>query len=120
MNIQDTIQSARHHHGAHRPFGAHMTKAPAKPTNPETLQICDDPMPASRVHTGKKYEALFAKMTLGQSIKCAPSEVGQVSGAMRKFLERNPSIKAVVRTVKNYGDGKGRVWMLAAKPVKQA
>jgi hypothetical protein len=117
MSIAQTIQHARNH-GAHRPFGAApMTKTAAKPTDPDTLLICDDPLPTSRLHAGKKYEPTFERMRLGQSINCASDQVGHVSGAMRKFVQVR-KLQAVVRTVKNYGDGRGRVWMLADKPVK--
>ena len=114
MNIADTIRSA-HERGAHRPFHkAHMIKQPIKPTNPDTLQICNDPLPAHRASKGNKYESTLKALKLGQAIKCKTEEVGRVAGAMRKWVEKH-QIKANVRTIRDYGDGFGRVWMMAAK-----
>lgn len=89
-----------------------MTKQPAKLTNPETLEICNDQLPAHRARPGNKYEAVLKALKPGQAIKCKPEEVGRVSGAMRKYIETH-DLQAVVRTIKDYGDGHGRVWMLA-------
>lgn len=117
MNIADTIRTA-HTQGAHRPFHKiAMTKKPAKLTDPATLEICNDPVPMCRASSGNKYEAKLKALKLGQAIKCAPGEIGRVSGAMRKFIEVK-KLDAVVRSMKDYGDGKGRVWMLAKKEGK--
>ena len=112
MNIADTIRNARAQ-GAHRPFkDAKMIKDPVKPTDPKTLVICDDPLPTHRASCGNKYEPTIKAMKVGQAIKCLPSEVGRVAGAMRKFIKTN-NMAATVKTIKDYGDGKGRVWMVA-------
>lgn len=92
-----------------------MIKEPVKPTDPSTLEICNDPLPSHRASCGNKYEATIKAMKMGQAIKCLPSEVGRVAGALRKFVE-NTKIAANVRTIKDYGDGKGRVWLMAAEP----
>lgn len=114
MNIADTIRNARDQ-GAHRPFkNAKLVKDPVFRTNPDTLEICDDPLPSHRASAGNKYEPTLKKLKLGQAIKCLPAEVGRVAGAMRKYIENN-KIQANVRTIKDYGDGFGRVWMLAAE-----
>jgi hypothetical protein len=111
MNIATTIKTPRHH-DANRPFGAApMVKQPVKLTDPTTLEICDDPLPAARASCGNKYEPLFKAMKLGQAIKCQPTEIGRLGGALRKYVHVN-KINAHVKTIKNYGDGKGRVWML--------
>lgn len=114
MSIKDTIKTPRHH-DANRPFGAApMIKQPVKPTDPSTLEICNDPIPTHRASCGNKYAALLKNIKPGQCIKCSPEEVGRIQGAMRKYIELN-QIDAYVRTIKDYGDGKGRVWMLAAE-----
>ena len=114
MNIAETIKTPRHH-DANRPFGkAPMTKQPVKPTDPSTLTICNDPIPSHRASPGNKYEAVLKTMKIGQCIKCLPEEVGRIQGAMRKYIELH-KINATVRTIKNYGDGFGRVWMLAVE-----
>ena len=79
------------------------------------MVICDDPLPTHRVIVGKKYDPLIRAMKMGQAIKCLPSEVGGVAGAMRKYIE-SKKLAAHVKTVKDYGDGKGRVWMRADEP----
>lgn len=95
-----------------------MTRAEIKRTDPSTLVICDDPLPTHRASCGNKYEPLIAAMKMGQAIKCLPSEVGRVSGAMRKYIAVN-KIKATVASTKNYEkDGKGRVWMVAEEAPK--
>lgn len=91
-----------------------MVKEPVKPTDPSTLEICNDPIPTHRASCGNKYAELLKKLKPGQCIKCRPEEVGRVQGAMRKYIEAN-KIDATVRTIKNYGDGKGRVWMMATE-----
>lgn len=112
MNIEDIIKTPRHG-DANRPFGtAPMVKTPVKPTDPSMLEVCDDPIPAHRASAGNKYEAVLKTLKLGQCIKCAPSEIGRISSALRKYIAVNKN-NATVRTIKNYGDGKGRVWMLA-------
>lgn len=96
-----------------------MTKQPMKLTDPSTLEICNDPLPAARASSGKKYEPTFKAMQPGQAIKCLPSEIGRIGGAMRKFVEVN-KLNAQVKTIKDYGDGRGRVWMLSTEPVKSS
>lgn len=86
-------------------------KASAVITDPDSLQITDDPLPAGRASPGFKYQAVLSKLQRGQCIKCQPAEIGRVCSAMRKHL----TIKGenfAVRTIKNYGDGMGRVWWL--------
>lgn len=98
-------------HGPHRPFGiTPMTKQPIKPTDPSTLQICDDPLPAHR-YSSKKYDDVLSQMKIGQCLKCKLDEVERISGAVRNFIKEK-KLKAKVCSVKDYGDGFGRVWML--------
>lgn len=112
MNLIDTIKNA-HHQGAHRTFGAaHMVKQPMKRIDPSTLEVCDDPIPGHRASSGNKYETVLLSLKHGQCVKCAPSEVGGVAGALRKLIEHK-KLTGAVRTMKNYGDGKGRVWLMA-------
>ena len=88
-----------------------MIKQPVKPTDPATLEICNDPLPTHRASAGNKYAEILKAIKPGQCIKCSPEEIGRVQGAMRKFVQTH-NINATVKTIKNYGDGKGRVWML--------
>lgn len=116
-SLASTIKTPRHY-DANRPFGdAPMVKQPVKLTNPRTLEICDDPLPAARASCGNKYEPIFKAMKLGQAIKCQPTEIGRLGGALRKYVEVH-KIKANVKTIKDYGDGRGRVWLLALPEAK--
>ena len=111
-SIAATIKNAGAR-GANRPFGAaHMTRQPTKHTDPATIEICDDPLPGSRASCGNKYEALFSSMKIGQALKCQPIEVNRMSNGLRKWV-RDKKIKGAVRSMKDYGDGKGRVWLVA-------
>jgi len=94
--------------------------------DPKDIQITDDELPASRCVPLNKYNNVFGKMRLGQSLRCTTENIGKVSNAMRKYVELNGmKKKAVVRTVTKYTDpktkiedvGYGRVWMLAAPSV---
>jgi hypothetical protein len=117
VNIKDTIAAA-HQRGAHRTFGAApMVKHPVKLTDPSTLEICDDPLPAARASCGNKYEPIFKKLKLGQAIKCQPTEIGRLGGALRKYVEVH-ALNATVKTIKDYGDGRGRVWLMALPEAK--
>lgn len=111
-SIATTIKNAGAQ-GANRPFGAaHMTRQPTKRTDPATIEICNDPIPSHRASCGNKYEAILSALKVGQCIKCQPAEVGRMSGALRKWVQ-DKKIKGAVRSMKDYGDGKGRVWLVA-------
>jgi hypothetical protein len=114
VNITATIKTKRNG-DANRPFGeAHMGKKPTKFTDPNALVICSDPLPEGRASSGCKYQSLFEKMTMGQCVKCSTNEVGRVSGALKKWASMQVQ-GGSVRSMKNYGDGMGRVWWLPAK-----
>lgn len=86
------------------------------------LSICDDPLPLGRSIVEGKYDDKFKTMKIGQAVKCPPAAVGLIQNAMRKFVKVRGLKGVVVRTCKDYGDGLGRVWMLAepAKALKVA
>lgn len=81
------------------------------PADLSQITVCDDPLPNHRALPCGKYDAILAKLKVGQGIKCPPADVGKVSSAMRKWIATN-KINATVRSMSNYGDGMGRVWML--------
>ena len=119
MNIADTIRNARQR-GAHRPFkDAKMTRAQTKRIDPSTLVVCNDPIPGHRASCGNKYETVLKSLKYGQCVKCAPSAVGGVAGALRKMIELG-KVAGVVRTMRDYGDGMGRVWLMEASKAKLA
>jgi hypothetical protein len=89
-----------------------VTKKQSAPLDPATLIVCNDPLPNHRKHPDNKYKALFSNMKVGQALKCQPSDVSRVSNALRKWVEVTPIKGAVVRSIRDYGDGMGRVWMV--------
>lgn len=94
-----------------------MVKQPMKRIDPSTLEVCDDPIPGHRASSGNKYETVLLSLKHGQCVKCAPSEVGGVAGALRKLIEHG-KVTGLVRTMKNYGDGRGRVWLMPEAKAK--
>lgn len=116
-NIADTIKNARHP-GAHNPFARKPQKAKTMPhattqhIDPATLVICNDALPSHRAKAGRKYADLFKDLKHGQAVKCKPEHVGQLSGALRKWIEDGHTT-GMVRSMRDYGDGLGRVWLLA-------
>jgi hypothetical protein len=77
----------------------------------DALTICDDPMPEYRALPAGKYDALLSKLKPGQCIKCPTSDVNRLSNAIKKHVERKHPT-CMVRSMQDYGDGMGRVWML--------
>lgn len=82
------------------------------------LSICADPIPAGRAIIKGKYDHLFKEMKPGQAIKCDPDSVQRIRGAMVKFFNVRGIKGMNVKTMRDYGDGMGRVWMLAAPEKK--
>ena len=87
------------------------TKPP--PLDPATLVICNDPIPAHRASPKNKYHAIFNGMKPGQALKCEPYNVNRVANALRKHIETK-ALKCVARSITDYGDGMGRVWLMPA------
>ena len=86
-------------------------KTNSLPVDIDSLCICDDPFPAHRSRTDGKYTALLSKLKPGQSIKCQRADVDRIANAIKKHIaQHHPA--CMVRTMRNYGDGMGRVWML--------
>ena len=76
--------------------------------------ICDDPLPKGRtLIKGGKYDALFQQLGRGQAIKCPPGAVAALQHSLRKWLKVQRVPGVMVKTCRNYGDGLGRVWLLA-------
>lgn len=96
-----------------------MTKPSNASVDLSLLSICDDPIPEYRSHTEGKYDAFLASMKPGQAIKCPSGDIDRIANAIKKHVDkRHPN--CIVRTMRNYGDGMGRVWMLPKPDSKQA
>lgn len=121
MNIASTIKTPRHH-DANRPFGAApmvTRKQTTQYTDPASLVICNDPLPASRALPLLKYESLFGAMKPGQCVKCQPEQTGKLAVALRKYMERH-NIEGSIKSMTRYpSDQMGRVWMLEPDDKKQ-
>lgn len=99
--------------------GRKTARTVARAVDPDTMTICDDPMPAHRASPGCKYDATFGALKPGQAIKCQPDDVNRIANALRKYVEADATL--VVRSIRDYGDGQGRVWLVkAAKPASKA
>ena len=84
--------------------------------DPAALQICNDPLPDDHwsVATPGKYDAKFALLKPGQALRCASGETQAVARALRKYLAVRKLKHLAVRTMRDYGDGYGRVWLMPA------
>ena len=76
--------------------------------DPSTLSICDDPIPTHRLIVDGKYKAIFQKLKVGQALKVNSKHTQTVAGSLRTFVAG----KHAVKSVKDYGDGMGRVWLI--------
>jgi hypothetical protein len=87
--------------------------------DPSKLKISDDPLPAGRAQPDK-YADLWKRIKPGQCVVCAPEHTGKIANAMRKHV-RVAGLNCIVRMTNDYGDGRGRVWMLAnPKAIRRA
>lgn len=105
------------------PEKAMTTRIRPKPATPTVdlggLSICDDPIPEHRASPEGKYDALLSKLKPGQCIKCPSSDVNRLANAIKKHVERKHPT-CMVRSMQDYGDGLGRVWMLPRPEPKAA
>lgn len=81
---------------------------PEHTVDPSLIEITNDPLPPKKI-IQSKYADIFKRMRFGQRIKCPPEAVDAVRAALEKHLKTMDS-KAIVKSVKNYGDGYGGVW----------
>jgi hypothetical protein len=92
------------------PFtGQIMTKP--KPPGLASVSICNDALPPARYKPDGKYTAVFRKLKPGEALKCKPADVHRISNALRAHI-KVMGITGRVRSIADYGDGKGRVWLL--------
>lgn len=83
----------------------------------EELSLCDDALPEGRAKPGSKYDALFSDaVKTGKTIKTPGGAAASVSNLARTWLKRNGHPNKTTRSVGNYGDGLGRVWIINETP----
>lgn len=84
-----------------------------QPFDLSKCEITSDPLPVSRTLPEGKYKSIFDNLKPGQCLKIPAAEIGRVSNALRKHIETHlDKSKFAVRSVKNYGDGMARVWLI--------
>ena len=89
------------------------SKQPRKPIDLTMLSMCSDPIPEHRRVENKmsKYAPLLKRMHAGECIKCPSNQVTTIVKSIVRVAKRHyPNHE--LRSMSNYGDGMGRVWML--------
>lgn len=82
------------------------------------LSICNDPLPQKRLIEGV-YEQIFKELKPGNAIKCPKEKVNSIASGLRIYIEKIGKAGVLsVKSVGNYGDGMGRVWMLEKEKAK--
>ena len=111
-----SVQTIWHKPGQQPKPGRKTNRVAGKPVDPDTLTLCNDPLPSHRARPGCKYAAVFGTMKPGQAIKCGPDDVNRIANALRKHIETHAATLAgcLVRSIRDYGDGLGRVWLVGA------
>jgi hypothetical protein len=100
-----------------RKFPFPVQKRPAIEVDPSMLAVEHgvEP-PAWRSNVESKYDAVFKQLKPGSCVKCEPSEVTKIAGALRKNLTQK-KFKALigckVMSRERCDDGHGRVWAIA-------
>ena len=94
--------------------GEKMTKTnkPMRLIDPSELEICNDPLPATRSAPEGKYTPIFSKLKYGQSLKCPQGAAPKIATALKKWLEVNKKPGTVRSALRYAEDGTGRVWLL--------
>lgn len=86
--------------------------------DPTRLELVDDPVPRGRVVTRFKYDELFSQAAkTGQAIKCSSEDTPRISAAAQHYLRRFPQLSCSIKSTRNYGDGKGRVWFIKKEKI---
>lgn len=82
----------------------------------EGLSFSDDPIPAHRKIVGSKYDEFFSGVKVGgPAIKCpGGTAAAKLATSLRKYVERR-GMQCDIKTMSDYGDGFGRVWLLEKK-----
>jgi hypothetical protein len=79
------------------------------------LSLVNDKIPQSKRQPGSKYHALFNDcIKTGKAIKTPAGAASTISNIARTWLRRQ-GLEATIRSVGNFGDGSGRVWITATE-----
>lgn len=92
------------------------TTRPAEIESGDELVICNDPPPSSTLGPRvSKYYAKFESLPVGQCLKCSKEKASPVANAMRAWIKKTGRKGVGVISISDYGDGKGRVWLVSTK-----
>lgn len=76
----------------------------------ETLKITDDKYEGRR-YSQYRYDPIFNKLKVGQSISCQKGDAGTICNALRDYLKRKNK-KGKVKSVEHYDKTSSRVWLM--------
>ena len=92
------------------------TVKPAEIESGDELVICNDPPPSSTLGPRvSKYYAKFEGLLVGQCLSCSKEKASPVANAMRAWIKKTGRKGVGVISISDYGDGKGRVWLVKAE-----
>ena len=92
------------------------TVKPAQIQSGGELEICSEPPPRTTLGPRtSKYIESFEALTVGQGLRCSKEKTGPVAVAMRSWIKRTGRKDVGVISISDYGDGKGRVWLVSTK-----
>lgn len=90
------------------------TVRPAAIQSGDELRICDDPPPRTTLGPRtSKYIESFENLPVGKGLVCSKEKASAVAAAMRTWIKKTDRKGLGVVSVSDYGDGKGRVWLIS-------
>lgn len=93
--------------------GASKKRPPSVQMRSDELVPCNDPPPTSTLGPrSSKYTKIFESLPVGRGLKCDIGKTGPVANAMRTWIKKTGRKGVGVISVSDYGDGKGRVWLV--------
>lgn len=93
--------------------GASKKRPPSAHKRSGELVPCNDPPPTSTLGPRtSKYTKIFESLSIGGGLKCDIGQTGPVANAMRTWIKKAGRKGVGVISVSDYGDGKGRVWLV--------
>ena len=82
----------------------------------EELKICSDPPPRTTLGPRtSKYADIFESLEIGKGLECSSEKASVVATAMRTWIKKTGREGVGVVSMSDYGDGKGRVWLIATE-----
>lgn len=101
------------------PIQTKREKLVNRPVDFARLSMCDDPMPEHKKPDKRtsKYAPMLERMQAGKCVKCPRENVSFLVKNMSRLVNKHyPGY--VLRSVMDYGDGMGRVWLMPSSEKK--